>query len=345
MKSNRGINTICGGALLRGKHERTDCHLDVRWSGRLVARVRTRGAALDCAPGKFSNAIIPTYKENHPDTVHVTKDARETSADELLDAAELSRGEVDVIDGSPPCSPFSGANTKKAWGDHESGTLFDRYTHYIEEIQPRTFVAENVPDLAQGKTKGYYKRLCENLRGAGYNLQVQQIDAAYLGAPHHRRRLMFIGVREDIGTPPTIDPTSQPTTVREAYDGVENSPEGVAKARNRLERSKVYEKYLEMDPGQSLNDVMSKPYGFCHHRLHWRKPAPTMPVGGGSTSNKMLHPDDDRGSTIAEYKRLTGLPDEYIVPDSFGNAKECIVRCLPPVMLETIGDELLRTVL
>ena len=302
-------------------------------------------AALDCAPGKFSNHIPETYRRNHPDTTFVEQDARETSADELLEAAGVKRGELDIIDGSPPCSPFSGANTKKAWGDHESGTLFDRYTYFIEEIQPRAFVAENVPGLAQGDTKGYYKTLCSNLRDAGYNLQVQKIDAAYLGAPHHRRRLMFIGVREDVGTPPTIEPTQPPTTVREAWEGLDRDPGALEEAKRRLERSKVYEKYLEMAPGQSLNDVMDKPYGFCHHRLSFRKPAPTMPVGGGGTSNKMIHPVEDRGSTIAEYKRLTGLPDSYEVPDSFGNAKECIVRCLPPILLETIANQLQATVL
>lgn len=299
-------------------------------------------AALDCAPGKFSNAIVPTYKKNHPDTEHVTQDARETLAGDLLDAAGLSRGEVDVIDGSPPCSPFSGANTKTDWGDHKSGTLFDRYTYFIKEIQPRTFVAENVPDLAQGKTKGYYKRLCENLRDAGYNLHVQNIDAAYLGAAHHRRRLMFIGVREDIGTPPTIEPTSRPTTVREAYKGVNNSNTDITKAKKRLERSENYKNYCKMKPGQSLDDLMDKPYGFTHHRLHWRKPAPTMPAGSG---NIMVHPDDDRGTTVPEYARLIGVPDSYNLPDNFGHAKECIVRCLPPCLTKIIANQLQAKVL
>lgn len=302
-------------------------------------------AALDCAPGKFSNHIPETYRRNHPETTFIEQDARDTHADELLEAAGVERGELDIIDGSPPCSPFSGANTKKAWGDHESGTLFDRYWYFIDELQPRAFVAENVPDLAQGKTKGYYKRLCENLRGSGYNLQVQNIDAAYLGAAHHRRRLMFIGVRDDVGTPPTIEPTERPTTVREAFEGLDRDPDAVREAKQRLERSDNYEHYCNIPPGGSLDDVVGGAYGFTHHRLSYRKPAPTMPVGGGSTSNKMLPPDEDRGLTIGEYKRLSDVPDDYILPDKFGPAKECTVRCLPPVLLETIANELQTSVL
>jgi len=297
--------------------------------------------ALDCAPDKFSNAIPETYRRNHPETTFLEQDARETTAGELLNAAGLDKRELDIIDGSPPCSPFSGANTKKAWGDHESGTLFDRYTYFVKEIQPKVFVAENVPDLAQGRTKGYYKQLCSNLRDAGYNLTVQNIDAAYLGAAHHRRRLMFIGVREDIGTPPKIQPKQKPTTVKEAWEGLERDPKAVEEAKKRLERSENYENYCKIPPGGSLDDVVGGSYGFTHHRLSYRKPAPTMPAG----ANRMLPPDKDRGLTIGEYKRLSDVPDSYELPNKFTPAKECTVRCLPPVLIKTIANKLQQTVL
>jgi DNA (cytosine-5)-methyltransferase 1 len=297
-------------------------------------------AALDCAPGKFSNAIIPTYKKNHPDTVHVSQDARETSADELLDAAGLSLGEVDVIDGSPPCSPFSSSNTVKAWGDHESGTLFDRYTYFIEKIQPRTFIAENVPGLALGKTKGYYKQLCQNLRDIGYNLTVQKIDAAYLGAAHHRNRLIFIGVREDIGAPPTIKPTSKPTTVREAFKGLEQSEQDIQNAKRRCERSINYEWFdkLPADAKTSIDEIRTdgSSSGITKYRLSWRKPSRTLTA----TRGELIHPDTTRFLTISEAKRLTGLPDDYEVPNW-----ECVARCLPPILTETIGTKIIDNVL
>ena len=298
-------------------------------------------AALDCAPDKFSNYIPETYRLNHPETAFVEQDARETTADELLEAAGVERGELDIIDGSPPCSPFSGANTQTSWGDHESGTLFDRYTYFIEEIQPRAFIAENVPDLAQGKTKGYYKRLCQNLRGAGYNLQVQNIDAAYLGAAHHRRRLMFIGVREDIGTPPTIKPTKRPTTVREAWEGLKLNDSQVRRARSALENSELSEEYKSLAPGQVLSDAKGVDYGFTQYRWRMDRPAPTITAN----SSHHLHPQEDRLITIKELKRGIGIPDGYQVPGKRNPAWEICCRCLPPILLETIANELQDTVL
>ena len=155
---------------------------------------------------------------------------------------------------------------------------------------------------------------------------------------------MFIGVREDVGTPPTIEPTRRPTTVKEAWDGLERDPRQVQEAKKRLERSQNYDNYCQIPPGGSLDDVMDGPYGFTHHRLSYRKPAPTIPHGG-TTSNAVLPPDKNRWVTIPELARLIGIPDNYELPDKFGPAKECTVRCLPPIMLETIANELQDTAL
>jgi DNA (cytosine-5)-methyltransferase 1 len=296
-------------------------------------------AALDCAPGSFSNEILTTYETNHPDTNLIVQDAKETTPNDLLEGADVSVGELDIFDGSPPCSPFSSANTHVNWGDHKDGTLFDTYSYFVSELQPKTFVAENVPDLAQGKTKGYYKQLCHDLRDAGYNLTVQNIDAAYLGAAHHRRRLMFIGVREDIGTPPEIEPTQSPTTVREAWDGLDRDPDAVRTTRKKMEQSDNYEHYCRMAPGQTLDDIVGR--GYSHFRLSYRKPSRTILSGG----NYVIPPDEDRFCTIGEIKRLIGIPDSYEVPPSYHTAKSCCIRCLPPILLETIANELQETVL
>lgn len=299
--------------------------------------------ALDNAPDGFSNDIIPTYKKNHPDTTHIPQDARQTDPKELLNAANLDVGELDVLDGSPPCSPFSSSNTQVEWGDHKSGTLFDTYTYFVDQIRPKAFVAENVPGLAQGKTKGYFKQLYQNLTnaGSGYNLNVQKIDAAYLGASHHRRRLMFIGVREDIGQPPKIEPNKKPTTVRKAWEGLERDPDNLKRAKSALERSELYEEYASLAPGQTLSDAKGIDYGFTQYRWRMDRPAPTITAN----SSHHVHPEEDRLITIGELKRGIGLPDDYEVPNKRSPAWEVTCRCLPPILLETIGRRLKEDVL
>ena len=319
------ISTFSGPGGSSLGYERADC--DVR-------------VALDCAPDKFSNAIPETYRRNHPDTTFLEKNAWKTSADELLDAANLDKRELDILDGSPPCSPFSGANATTEWGDHEHGTLFDRYTYFVDKLQPKTFVAENVPQLAEGKTKGYYKQLCKNLRHKGYNLTVQKIDAAYLGAAHHRNRLIFIGIREDIGTPPIIRPRERPKTVQDAWRDLEQSDDKVRAEKNRCEKSDRYEYIKNMPPDAktSLGDVRDDDSisGFTTYRLSYRKPSRTLT----SKHADIVHPSEDRFLTVPEAKRLIGLPDDYEIPNW-----ECVIRCLPPCLTETIANKLQQTVL
>lgn len=302
--------------------------------------------ALDCAPGTFADEILTTYERNHPETTLVRRDAREVTPKTLMDAAGVDVGELDILDGSPPCSPFSGGNSRVEWGEHESGTLFDRYVDFVAGIEPKAFVAENVPGLAQGKTKGYFNRLMDALgdAGPGYQVRCQEIDAAFLGAPHHRRRLMFMGTRMDMPEPPVITPTRPPMSVREAWEGLERDASAVERARKRLERSKNYAAYCKMAPGEALSDVMGDNYGFTHHRLSFRKPAPTM-LSGAAHANYILPPDEDRVITVREYARLVGLPDDYELPDEWGPGLECAVRCLPPVLLETIGERMHTEVL
>ena len=318
--SNTVISTFSGPGGSSLGYEQAGC--DVR-------------VALDCAPGDFSNAIPDTYRRNHPDTAFIEKDARETTPGELLRAAGLEKGQLDILDGSPPCSPFSNANSQVSWGDHESGTLFDRYGYFVEEMQPRTFIAENVVKLAQGDTKGYYKQLCDNLRDAGYNLRVQNIDSAYLGAPHHRRRLIFLGVRKDVGQPPKIQPTKKPTTVREAWEGLERDQDDVRRRKKMCERSELYHLYQKLPPDArtSMEDIRKdgKVTGFSYYRLSYRKPSVTFT----HSYNSYVHPAEDRFLTLGEAKRLTGLPDDYECPNW-----ETIIRCLPPVLTKTIANRL-----
>ena len=74
---------------------------------------------------------------------------------------------------------------------------FYDFARLVREIRPRVFVAENVAGLIQGEAKGYFKRIHQELQRDGYRVQAQLLDAQWLGVPQMRRRLIFVGVRDD----------------------------------------------------------------------------------------------------------------------------------------------------
>lgn len=171
---------------------------------------------------EFVPVACESYRANFPDTILDTRDIRIVQAEEILEATGLSRGELDLLDGSPPCQPFSTAGKReKTWGaireygDHKqrADDLFFEYVRLVKGLQPRVFVAENVSGLIKGTAKGYFKQILAALKACGYVVQAKLLDAQWLGVPQARQRIIFVGVRSDLGLEPAFP---KPLTYRYA---------------------------------------------------------------------------------------------------------------------------------
>lgn len=177
--------------------------------------------ASDCDP-----AARETYLANWPDATIDGRDIRRVNPEEILGATGMVAGEVDLFDGSPPCVSFSTAGKREAdWGrvkDHaglkqRTDDLFFEYIRLLKGLQPRTFVAENVSGLVKGVAKGFFLEILAALKAAGYRVKAQVLDAQWLGVPQMRQRVIFVGVREDLGLEPAFPkPLPYRYSVREA---------------------------------------------------------------------------------------------------------------------------------
>ena len=67
---------------------------------------RLAGGKILCI-NEFVEEARNTYKENYPTTPILPDDIKELTGKDLMDAAGVSVGELDILDGSPPCSAFS----------------------------------------------------------------------------------------------------------------------------------------------------------------------------------------------------------------------------------------------
>ena len=116
---------------------------------------------------------------------------------------------LDILDGSPPCSTFSMAGSReKAWGKEKvfregqaKQTLDDLvfvYCDTIIKLQPKVFILENVKGIIQGNAKVYSKAIVLKMQKAGYEVQVFCLNAASMGVPQKRERVFFIGYRKEL---------------------------------------------------------------------------------------------------------------------------------------------------
>jgi DNA (cytosine-5)-methyltransferase 1 len=178
----------------------------------------------------WANEFVPaardTYRANAPETILDPRDIREITPESILAALGLTVGQLDVLDGSPPCASFSTAGKREAgWGKiktysdtkQRTDDLFFEYARLVRGIQPRIFIAENVSGLVKGTAKGYFKEILRELKECGYRVEARLLDAQWLGVPQMRQRVIFFGVREDLdATPRFPKPLPYRYSVRDA---------------------------------------------------------------------------------------------------------------------------------
>jgi len=153
--------------------------------------------------------MIEAYKANHnPKYAYLepiqTFKLRTDLPDELYN--------LDILDGSPPCSSFSMAgNREKDWGKDKVfregqamqvlDTLFFDFIDLAKELQPKIVVAENVKGLLLGDAKQYVIQIYREFDKAGYYVQHWLLDASKMGVPQKRERVFFIAMRKDLAKP------------------------------------------------------------------------------------------------------------------------------------------------
>lgn len=330
---------------------------------------------------EFIDAARDSYRANKADyTILDGRDIREVTATEILTAIKMQPGELDLFDGSPPCASFSTAGKREAgWGKvkkysdkaQRTDDLFFEYTRLLKDLQPKTFVAENVSGLVKGTAKGYFLEILRALKACGYRVSCRVLDAQWLGVPQSRQRTIFIGVREDLGMDP-VHPKPLPYrySVREALPWIVDisGRTGPQFTRVKSECNAPMNAIIVNDPAQTRYEVESeidisryaigkewdkigKPGGQSDKFFQLTRPDLDLPCGcitasGGNTSTaSVTHPTEKRKFTIAELRRICAFPDDFILTGTYAQQWERLGRAVPPVMMSHIAATLRDAIL
>lgn len=154
----------------------------------------------------YDAAAGATYTANHSKhgTKFVLGDLRDPDVQEAVKAA-LNGRPVDVVAGGPPCQAFSQVRNHSRIIDDPRNSLYRQFVEMVAEISPRVFVMENVPGLQNIGGGEVRRQILEDLRiGGRYVVESEVLDAADYGVPQVRERVIFIGVRSDLGRSPVF---------------------------------------------------------------------------------------------------------------------------------------------
>ena len=308
---------------------------------------------------EFMPKAAETYRLNAPSTHVIEGNIRELAPLDLLDGNGLGVGDLDVLDGSPPCQAFSTAGLReKGWGKdlqysdavaQRSDDLFFEFVRMIDGLQPKVFVAENVAGLAYGTAAGYFKEIFGELQkaGTGYNVGAQILDAQYLGVPQKRQRLIMIGVRNDLGKAPVFPKKINKEPLRFG-DCVADLPEpekgqfAVLKPGTRTHSAWAYSK-PEIEGGCFRNAYI-KLYG-KDARYMWFRCSPAEPLPTVTAKIPSLFRwDVPRSFSIAEIKRASSFPDDFQLTGNFSDQWERVGRAVPPAMMKAVAETIAKEI-
>ena len=185
---------------------------------------------------EFVEEAISSYKQNYPDTPVLVDDIKKYSGQDFLDMAKIKAGDLDILDGSPPCSAFSvSGKREKGWAGYVEDTrntyfddngdivsegelktkagiktysdgktvegiedLFLEFIRVAKDIQPKVIVAENVKGITFGEAREKLYEFINSFEAIGYQVTYKVLSAADYGTPQSRERTIFICIRDDV---------------------------------------------------------------------------------------------------------------------------------------------------
>ena len=286
--------------------------------------------------------MIKIYKQNnHPKYAYLMdiRDFVKLPDEEIPE--ELK--DLDILDGSPPCSVFSmagsredGWNVEKTFREGQAKQrLDDLFLHFIsvaKKLKPKVVIAENVRGLLSGNAKGWVNQIVRAFDDAGYNTQIFLFNSARMGVPQKRERVFFIAGRKDLGFSKLKMHFDMPPIpfkdVRDPY----------GKEMSETNTSGKLMKY-RIPKDRSLSDinerVTKKKSGFTSPINHDDEPVQTITAGGYQfrMCDGLLMTDKDIISCQT-------FPQDYDFMDQ--TVQYVCGMSVPPVMMAKVAEQIYR---
>ena len=346
------------------------------------------GLDLGCEAAGFETCVAVESDERAQETLRanaatffprlrhdaILSDIVELDPTTLMEAGRIASGEVDLLHGGPPCTPFSKSGYWLAYkraGEDPKASLLDSYVEMLAAVRPKAFLMENVFALQyRNHNRPVLERFIQGVEAAGYSFDMETVVAADYGVPQLRQRLICVGVRDDLldvprelyrfpwPAPTHSGPHERRTdwdpslprhvTASEALADLpdeDNPPEP-----EEIVDGTYAEELRGVPPGDNYLFWTEK-RGHPNPRFEWRKrywtfllkldpnrPAPTIQAQPGPWVGPFHW--EDRRLRVGELKRLMTFPDEFEIQ---GNRKEQQMQlgnAVPPGLAQALAAAL-----
>lgn len=316
-------------------------------------------------------AALNTFARNHNGAKTLNADlSKQETFDEIAQIA--GDRSIDVIIAGPPCQGFSLTGPRNF--DDPRNKLYLAVLEMVRQYQPKGFIIENVPGMAtmyEGQVK---EEVLRRFKEMGYNVECKILCAADYGVPQMRKRLVFMGVRADIGIPRFPDPVLTPESYVTCRDALSDLPSrehelGIDEDVYTCEPQTDYQRLMRGDCTVLRNHIATAHKQFVKDTIalvpeggNWRdlpegvgesrkfheawtrydgnKPSRTIDTG----HRNHFHYKYNRVPTIRENARLQSFPDDFVFTGTKTQQNRQVGNAVPPLLGYHLGNALKKII-
>lgn len=246
--------------------------------------------------------------------------------------------QLDILDGSPPCTTFSTAGLReKTWGKEKTfregqkkqrlDDLFFVFLDTVEKLKPKIVIAENVTGLIKGNAKGYVNEIIKRFKSIGYDVQLFKLNAAKMDVPQNRERVFFIANRMNY------------QKLKLSFNGKSIFFKDVRSLHGKSLKGEITKELLkhlkknDRDIGAINKRIKGKESGFTR-KIIWDDMVCLTVVSGG----QYIRVCDKSTFSNADFTNVSSFPQDYDFINS--NVQYVVGMCVPPNMMANIANEI-----
>lgn len=316
-------------------------------------------------------AALNTFEKNHNGAVALNADlSKQETFDEIKQIAGDKK--IDIIVAGPPCQGFSLSGPRNF--NDKRNKLYLAVIEVVKQFKPKGFIIENVPGMANLYEGQIKEKILKKLRGIGYNVECQIMCAADYGVPQMRKRLIFMGVRKDIGKPIFPLREFESENYRTCRDAISDLPSRVSEFGEEVDqysqlpktdyqklmrgKCSILYNHVATNHTQMVKDTIalvpeggnykdlppgwgeSRKFNEAWTRYDGDKPSKTIDTG----HRNHFHYEYDRVPTVRENARLQSFPDDFVFTGTRTQQNRQVGNAVPPLLGYALGKTLVKII-
>ena len=295
---------------------------------------------------EFDKAAAGTLKHNRPNWNVIHDDIANISPLDLEKLFKVKRGELELLSGGAPCQSFSYAG-KRLGLDDTRGTLFYHYAVFLDKLQPKMFIFENVKGLVSHDKGKTFETIMNIFEEEGYTVQWKVLNAWNYGVAQKRERMIMVGIRNDLTGKISFEYPKPHEYKPILRDILLDCPPSVGMQYSDYKKG-IFELvppggYWRDIPEEIAKEYMKSTWNMgggrtgILRRMSLDEPSLTVLTSPTQKQTERCHPLEARPFTVRENARIQSFPDNWEFIGSIGNQYKQVGNAVPVNLAYEVG--------